>query len=44
VTLAAGDLRPRQAQVVTQRFRQRAADRDVELVAFAVDEEVKQRM
>jgi hypothetical protein len=37
MALAAGDLRPRQAELVAQRLGQRLADRCLELVVVAVD-------
>ena len=42
VTLAAGDLRPRQAEVVPEHVRERAPDRRVDLVGVAVDRQLRQ--
>jgi hypothetical protein len=42
MALAAGDLRPRQAEIVAQRLRERPPDRRRELVRLPVDAELRQ--
>ena len=43
VALAAGDLRPRQAEVVAQGLRERPPDRSVERVVVSVDARLRHR-